>query len=126
VGSRDDALDAAARKRAAGVARDLRAGGDEAAAKCLEDDLDRCLTFYPFPENHWSHRRTTNVIESPFASVGLRTNPAKRFKKTKSGVYLVFEVMMRLQPNGRRLKSAYQCGTVSIPTVAKKRKAHAA
>jgi transposase-like protein len=118
--------ESAARKLAASLARDLRAGGYERAAKCLEDDLDRCLTFYQFPEGHWSHLRTTNVIESPFASVRLRTNAAKRFKKTKSGVHLVFEVMMRLQRNWRRLKSAHLCGTISIPTAAKKRKAHAA
>ena len=73
--------ESAARKLAAGVVRDLRAGGYERAAACLEDDLDRCLTFYQFPESHWSHLRTTNVIESPFASVRLRTNAAKRFKK---------------------------------------------
>ena len=92
----------------------------------MEDDLDRCLTFYPFPEDHWPHLRTTNVIESPFASVRLRTNAAKRFQKTKSGVYLVFEVTMCLQQNWCRLKSAHLCGTISMPTVAKKRKAHAA
>jgi len=118
--------ESAARKLAAGVARDLRGGGYERAAVCMEDDLDRCLTFYRFPGSHWSHLRTTNVIESPFASVRLRTNAAKRFKKTKSGVYLVFEVLLRLQRNWRRLKSAHLCGTIPLPTAKKKRKAHAA
>jgi putative transposase len=118
--------ESAARKLAAGVARDLRGGGYERAAVCMDDDLDRCLTFYRFPESHWSHLRTTNVIESPFASVRLRTNAAKRFKRTKSGVYLVFEVLMRLQRNWRRLKSAHLCGTIPLPTTKKKRKAHAA
>ena len=118
--------ESAARKLAGGVVRDLRAAGYERAATCLEDDLDRCLTFYQFPEAHWSHLRTTNVIESPFASVRLRTNAAKRFKKTKSGVYLVYEVLLRLQGNWRRLKSAHLCGTVVLPAAGKKRKAHAA
>jgi transposase-like protein len=116
----------AARKLAAGVARDLRGSGYDRAAACLEDDLDRCLTFYQFAEAHWPHLRTTNVIESPFASVRLRTNAAKRFKKTKSGVYLVFEVLLRLQRNWRRLKSAHLCGTVVLPEAGKKRKSHAA
>jgi putative transposase len=102
-------------KLSAGVARDLRAAGYDRAADCLEDDVDRCLTFYAFPAPHWSHLRTTNVIESPFASVRLRTNAAKRFKKTKSGVYLVHEVMRRLQQTWRRLKSAHLCGTVPLP-----------
>lgn len=116
----------AARKLATGVVRDLRAAGYDRAASCLEDDLDRCLTFYQFPEAHWSHLRTTNVVESPFASVRLRTNAAKRFKKTKSGVYLVFEVLLRLQRNWRRLKSAHLCGTVVLPAAGRKRKPHAA
>ncbi|NOS99831.1 MAG: transposase [Phycisphaerales bacterium] len=116
----------ASRKLAAGLVRDLRGAGYERAAACLENDLDRCLTFYLFPEAHRSHLRTTNVIESPFAAVRLRTNAAKRFKKTKSGVYLVFEVMVRLQRTWRRLKSAQLCGKIPLPPALKKRKAHAA
>ena len=104
-----------ARKLAAEGVRDLSAAGYERAARCLEEDLDRCLTFYRFPEAHWPHLRTTNVIESPFASVRLRTNAAKRFKKTKSGVYLMHEVMKRLEPRWRRLKSAPLCATVPLP-----------
>ena len=45
------------------------------------DDWDRMVTFYDFPEAHWKHLRTTNVVESPFASVRLRTSAAKRFKR---------------------------------------------
>ena len=40
--------------------------------------------FYEFPEAHWQLIRTTNVIESPFASVRLRTTAAKRFKRVES------------------------------------------
>jgi len=105
----------AARKLAGRLASDLRSAGYDRAADCLEDDLDRCLTFYRFPEAHWSHLRTTNVVESPFASVRLRTNAAKRFKKTKSGVYLVHQVMLRLEQSWRRLVSAQLCGTVPRP-----------
>jgi transposase-like protein len=108
----------AARQLAATVAADLRKAGYDRAAGCLEDDLDRCLTFFRFPEAHWPHLRTTNVIESPFASVRLRTNAAKRFKKTKSGVYLVHQVMLRLEQTWRRLISAHVCGTVPLPCVA--------
>ena len=45
----------------------------------------------------------------------LRTNAAKRFKKTKSGVYLVHEVMRRLEQRWRRLKSAHLCAKVPLP-----------
>ena len=104
--------ESAARKLAAQTVRDLSAAGYDRAARCLEDDLDRCLTFYQFPEAHWPHLRTTNVIESPFASVRLRTNAAERFKKTKSGVYLMHEVMKRLEQRWRHLKSAHLCAIV--------------
>jgi putative transposase len=109
----------AARKLAEKVVADLRRAEYERAAACLEADLDRCLTFYQFPEAHWSHLRTTNVIESPFASVRLRTNAAKRFKKTKSGVCLVHQVMQRLSKNWRHLKSAHLCATVPLPEAKK-------
>jgi len=112
--------EAAARELAGKVADDLRASDYQRAAKCLGDDLDRCLTFYKFPEAHWKHLRTTNVIESPFASVRLRTNAAKRFKKTKSGVCLVHQVMMRLSQKWKHLKSAHLCITVALPATQKK------
>jgi transposase-like protein len=79
----------------------------EATARCLADDLDRCLTFYQVPEAHWSHLRTRNPIESIFAPVRLRTNAARRFKRTQSGVRLVYQVIVRLQSRWRRLKSAH-------------------
>jgi transposase-like protein len=121
--------EAAARKLAAAVVADFRQAGYDRAADCLADDLDRCLTFYQFPEAHWSHLRTTNVIESPFAGVRLRTNAAKRFKKTKSGVCLVHQVLLRLSQNWRHLKAAHLCGQVPLPEVKKgraKTKSHAA
>ena len=105
----------AAQQLAQRVMNDLHAGGYDRAARCLEDDLERCLTFYDFPEPHWVHLRTTNVIESPFASVRLRTNAAKRFKKTKSGVYMVYEVMRRLSDKWHRLASPHLCSTVPLP-----------
>jgi transposase-like protein len=121
--------EAAARKLVAQVIADFRQAGYDRAADCLADDLDRCLTFYQFPEAHWSHLRTTNVIESPFAGVRLRTNAAKRFKKTKSGVYLVHQVLRRLSQNWRHLKAAHLCSQVPLPAAKKgraKTKSHAA
>lgn len=112
--------EAASRRLVEKVVADLRRADYERAAACLEDDLDRCLTFYQFPEAHWPHLRTSNVIESPFASVRLRTNAAKRFKKTRSGVCLVHQVMLRLSRNWRYLKSAHLCGTVKLPEAKKK------
>ena len=47
------------------------------AVDVLEDDWDRMVAFYDFPEDHWKHLRTMNVVESPFAAVRLRTTAAK-------------------------------------------------
>ena len=93
----------AARRLHAAVVGDLREAGYDRAADCLADDLDRCLTFYRFPEAHWSHLRTTNPMESVFAGVRLRTNAARRFKKTRSGVCLTHQVIARLSRRWRRL-----------------------
>ncbi|HSW63526.1 MAG TPA: transposase, partial [Dissulfurispiraceae bacterium] len=51
------------------------------AVQTLLRDWERMVTFYSFPKEHWVHIRTTNVVESPFSSVRLRTDAAKRFKK---------------------------------------------
>jgi len=69
------------------------------------------------------------VIESPFAGVRLRTNAAKRFKKTRSGVYLVHQVLVRLSQTWRHLKAAHLCSQVPLPAAKKsnaKAKSHAA
>ena len=104
-----------ARQLAEKSIRDFRQAGYDRAADCLESDLDRCVTFYQFPEAHWSHLRTSNPIESIFSSVRLRTNAARRFKKTKSGVWLVHQVIERLAKRWRRLCSAHLCSTVPLP-----------
>jgi len=111
--------ESAARKLAAAAIADFRRAGYDRAADCLANDLDRCLTFYQFPQAHWPHLRTTNVIESPFAGVRLRTNAAKRFKKTRSGVCLVHQVLLRLSQTWRRLKAAHLCGKVPLPEARK-------
>jgi transposase-like protein len=49
----------------------------EKAAECLNKDRDVLLTFYDFPAEHWKHLRTTNPIESTFATVRHRTVRSK-------------------------------------------------
>ena len=48
-----------------------------------ERDWERMVTFYDFPEAHGKHLRTTNPVESPFASVRLRTNAGNRYKRVQ-------------------------------------------
>ena len=57
----------------------------QAAVAILERDWERMVTFFDFPEAHWKHLGTTNLVESPFASVRLRTNAGKRYKRVQGG-----------------------------------------
>ena len=77
-----------AKKRRDHFAKRFRGQYPDAAA-LLERDWDRMVTFYDYPEAHWQHLRTTNVIESPFASVRLRTDAAKRYRKVANATALI-------------------------------------
>jgi transposase-like protein len=51
------------------------------AVERIDDDWERMTAYYSYPKEHWTHLRTSNVVESPFASVRLRTEASKRYKK---------------------------------------------
>jgi len=76
------------------------------AARCLLDDWARLVTFYGFPRDHWKHLRTTNVVESPFATVRLRTDASKRFKKVENATALMWKVLMVAEKTFRKLDGA--------------------
>jgi len=75
------------------------------AAEILLKDWERMVTFYNFPREHWIHLRTTNVVESPFAAVRLRTTAAKRFKKVANATALIWKVLMMAEKTFRRLNA---------------------
>ena len=77
------------------------------AVAVLEDDWDRMVRFYDFPEAHWKHLRTTNVVESPFASVRLRTTAAKRFKRVESATALIWKLLTVAEKRFRRLDAPH-------------------
>ena len=54
---------------------------------------------YEYPSEHWLHLRTSNVIESPFAAVRLRTDAAERFRTVKSGVHLIWQLLLKQEKN---------------------------
>ena len=81
----------------------LRAAGQTAAADTVRRDWEDFVTFYDFPQEHWLHLRTTNVIESVFAGVRLRTDVAKRLHRPDHAVTLVWKVILRLCHNWRAL-----------------------
>jgi putative transposase len=76
------------------------------AVERLADDWDRLVTFYQFPREHWPHLRTTNVVESPFATVRLRTTAAKRFKKVENATALIWKILQVAESTFRKLKGA--------------------
>jgi len=83
------------------------------AVEALEDDWERLVTFYDFPEPHWKHLRTSNVIESPFAAVRLRTSAAKRFKKVANATALIWRLLMVAESRFRKLNAPELLGAVA-------------
>ena len=79
--------------------------GYTAAAQLLDQDWDRMVTFYRFPKDHWIHLRTTNVVESPFAALRLRTDAAKRFKKVENATAVLFKMLLMAEKRFRRLNA---------------------
>ena len=77
------------------------------AVDVLEDDWERMVAFYDFPEDHWKHLRTTNVVESPFAAVRLRTSAAKRFKRVESATALIWKLLLVADKRFRRLDAPH-------------------
>ena len=77
--------------------------GVAAAGRRLEEDWERLVTFYAFPKEHWKHLRTTNVVESPFAAVRLRTAAAKRFKKVENATAVIWKTLLVAEQSFRRL-----------------------
>jgi len=61
------------------------------------------VTFYQFPKEHWKHLRTTNVVESPFAALRLRTDAAKRYKKVESATAVIWKMLMLVEQRFRGL-----------------------
>jgi putative transposase len=75
------------------------------AVERLEHDWGRVITFDQFPREHGRHLRTTNVVESPFAAVRLRTTAAKRFKKVDSATAIIWKVLQMAETTFRRLNA---------------------
>jgi len=104
-----------AQQKVTALARSWRGLYDK-AAECLLDDLERMLTYYDFPEEHWRHLRTTNPIESVFAAVRLRTNAMKRLRSARSGVHIIYQLLKRQETKWQRISYAEKLRTVKLPS----------
>jgi putative transposase len=97
----------------AGTSKDAEAAFDafvetyavkcEKAVECLKKDRDPLLAFYDFPAEHWKHLRTSNPIESTFATVRHRTIRSKGCLSNKTALAMVFKLVEGAQKTWRRL-----------------------
>ena len=78
------------------------------AAECLTRDRDALLAFYDFPAEHWDHLRTSNPIESVFATVRHRTVRTKGSLSPTTARLMVFKLVMAASKTWRRLKGENQ------------------
>ncbi len=82
------------------------------AVECLAKDRDALLAFYDFPAEHWDHLRTTNPIESVFATVRHRTVRTKGSLSATTARLMVFKLVIAASKTWRRLK-----GTNQLPKI---------
>ena len=75
---------------------------DKAVAKLVKD-REALLTFYDYPAEHWKHIRTSNPIESTFATVRHRTKRTKGCLSRRTGLAMAFKLMMSAQRKWRKL-----------------------
>jgi len=100
AGTRDDAIKA--------LDRFLATYGTKwpGAAACLEKDRAELLAFYDFPAEHWQHLRTSNPIESTFATVRLRTYRTKGPGSRKAGLAMAFKLARKAESRWRKLNGS--------------------
>ncbi len=77
------------------------------AVKKIVDDEDELLVFYDFPAEHWIHQRTTNPIESTFATVRLRTKVTKGAGSLAAALAMVFKLVEAAQARWRAVNAPH-------------------
>jgi len=77
------------------------------AVNCLTKDLETLFTFMNYPAAHWIHLRTTNAIESTFATVKARTRSTKGAGSRKAGLAMAFKLLTMAEKRWRRLNSSH-------------------
>jgi putative transposase len=76
------------------------------AVLSLEEGGDRLLTYFKFPKLHWKSIKTTNPIESCFATVKLRTNAARRIRTQESAIFLIYKILVESQKRWRKINGS--------------------
>jgi len=73
------------------------------AVKTVVENWERLTRYYDFPSQHWKHLRTSNVVESPFSRVRLRTTASRRFKSQVNATCLIWKTLMIAELSFRKL-----------------------
>ncbi len=82
------------------------------ATACLAKDREELLAFYDFPAEHWPHLRTTNPIESTFATVKLRTAKTRGCLSRQTMLTMIFKLCLSAEKRWRRLQGYRRLGEV--------------
>lgn len=88
-----------------------------AAAQCLQKNAEALLTFYDFPAEHWDHLRTSNPIESVFATVRHRTTRTKGSLSQKTAKLMVITLVQAASKTWQRLHGSNQLPRVIEGTI---------
>ena len=86
----------------------------EKAVECLTKDREALLAFYDFPAEHWKHLRTTNPIESTFATVRHRTVRSKGCLSNKTALAMIFKLAQSAENSWHRLRGHNQLPKVIL------------
>lgn len=82
------------------------------AAECLSRDRTELLAFYDFPADHWQHLRTTNPIESTFATVRLRTAKTRGCLSRDTALMMAFRLAQEAEKKWRRLNGSHHLAKI--------------
>jgi transposase-like protein len=77
------------------------------AVRTVVENWERLTTYYDFPREHWKHLRTSNIVESPFSRVRLRTAASRRFKSQLNATCLIWKTMMVAEMSFRKLNAPH-------------------
>jgi transposase-like protein len=77
------------------------------AVKTVVENWNRLTAYYDFPSEHWKHLRTSNVVESPFSRVRLRTAASRRFKSQVNATCLIWKTMTIAERTFRKLNAPH-------------------
>jgi len=75
--------------------------------KTVVENWERLTTYYDYPREHWKHLRTSNVVESPFSRVRLRTEASRRFKTQINATCLIWKTLMIAEKSFRKLNAPH-------------------